>query len=355
MMACKKIAIICPCFNEFDYVDDFILALSSQTIFDDATYAVKVYFVDGLSDDGTFEKLLDFSKSNANIEVIKNIDRYVSCGLNIAISSLESENINLLVRMDFHSIYPPTYISYLVKQFYEIKAKDPCVVNVGVGLVTCPPDESLKSHIISKVVSSKYGVGSSDFRVSSLDSSPIKVDTVPFGCFDFSVFKRVGKFDTELLRNQDDEFNLRIVNDGGSIYLLPGLRVKYFARSNLHDLFRMFYQYGFFKPLVNYKRNSFASLRQFMPLSFVSSLLLFCLFIYVSVIPLLSLVTLYLIFIGAFVSGQEDEKFDSNPFLYSYYSGMTIFSVHFSYGFGYLVGLFSIVLGKRNVKFTVTR
>src|SRR5690606_16353723 len=81
-------------------------------------------------------------------------------------------------------------------------------------------------------------------------------------------------FDEELIRNQDDEFNSRIVSQGGEIWLLPDIEIKYFARDSLSKIFRMFYFYGFFKPLVNKKVGKAATLRQFVPPAFVLSLII---------------------------------------------------------------------------------
>ena len=76
------------------------------------------------------------------------------------------------------------------------------------------------------------------------------VDTVPFGCYRREVFDRIGMFDEELVRNQDDELNLRLIRSGGRILLSPRVVCKYFARDSLLKLWRMYYQYGYYKPLV---------------------------------------------------------------------------------------------------------
>jgi len=98
------------------------------------------------------------------------------------------------------------------------------------------------------------------------------VDTVPFGCYPREVFTRFGTFDEELARNQDDEFNLRLRKNGGRILLIPDVVVDYFARDSLPKLWRMYYQYGYFKPLVARKLGFVLSPRQIMPPLFVLTL-----------------------------------------------------------------------------------
>ena len=55
-------------------------------------------------------------------------------------------------------------------------------------------------------MSSTFGVGNVSFRVNNAKSK--FVNSVPFGCYQREVFERIGFLDEDLIRNQDDEFNL---------------------------------------------------------------------------------------------------------------------------------------------------
>jgi hypothetical protein len=112
-------------------------------------------------------------------------------------------------------------------------------------------------------VAHPFGVGNARFRTGA--SQPTWVDTVPFGCFRRSLFERIGGFDPELVRNQDDELNGRIIRAGGRILLLPDLIVDYFTRSSLAQLGRMYFQYGYYKPLVVRKLGGVPTVRQLVP------------------------------------------------------------------------------------------
>jgi hypothetical protein len=113
-------------------------------------------------------------------------------------------------------------------------------------------------------------VGNAHFRVGATERK--EVDTVPFGCFRREVFNRVGLFDEELIRNQDDEFNFRLISRGGRILLLPDVSCRYFARASLTQLSRMYYQYGYFKPLVARKIGRVMTVRQLIPALLVGTL-----------------------------------------------------------------------------------
>ncbi len=115
-----------------------------------------------------------------------------------------------------------------------------------------------------------FGVGNAHFRIGA--RKPRDTDTVPFGCYRRSLFARIGMFDEELVRNQDDEFNHRIIRNGGRVRLIPDVVCYYYARGSLRKAARMFFQYGVFKPLVARKVGRFMTLRQLVPALFVASL-----------------------------------------------------------------------------------
>ena len=133
------------------------------------------------------------------------------------------------------------------------------------------------------------------FRVGV--SEPRWVDTVPFGCYRREVFERIGLFDEELVRNQDDELNHRLIGHGGRILIVPDVTSDYFARASLGKLALMYYQYGYFKPLVARKLGRVATLRQLAPPAFVLFLALALLaapFGRMAAMPLIGGVALYL-------------------------------------------------------------
>jgi len=85
-------------------------------------------------------------------------------------------------------------------------------------------------------------------------------------------FDRIGLFDEELVRHQDDELNLRLIRGGGKIFMTPKIRSRYYPRSTLRKLWRQYYQYGFWRIKTMQMYGRPAVLRQSIPLLFVSSL-----------------------------------------------------------------------------------
>ena len=86
------------------------------------------------------------------------------------------------------------------------------------------------------------------------------------------VFERIGLFDEELVRNQDDELNYRLRKAGGRIVLNSAMRSWYQNRQSVADLVRQYYQYGQWKVRVLQKHPRQMSWRHFVPPAFVAGL-----------------------------------------------------------------------------------
>jgi GT2 family glycosyltransferase len=168
--------------------------------------------------------------------------------------------------MDAHAFYPPSYVPRLIA-WQDRTGAD----NVGGVWVTLPGDESVMARAIATGLAHPFGVGNAYYRIGT--SEPRWVDTVPFGCYRREIFSRIGDFDEELLRNQDDEFNMRLVTRGGRILLVPEIVSHYYARTSLGKLWRTYEQYGYFKPLVARKLGRILTIRQVVPVGFVTALL----------------------------------------------------------------------------------
>jgi glycosyltransferase involved in cell wall biosynthesis len=254
-----RVSIIIPCRNEERYI---AACLDSILASDYPTDRLEILVADGQSDDGTRPILVRYAAMHPEIVLLDNPHRTTPAGLNVAVRAASGE---IVIRMDAHVLYPPDYIPQLVAGLRESGAD-----NVGGVLETVPADDSPIARAIAIGLSHRFGVGNSYFRTGTTE--PRDVDTVPFGCYRREVFDRVGLFDEELIRNQDDEFNFRLITQGGRVLLLPNVLCRYFARRSFRQLARMYYQYGYFKPLVVRKVGRVMTVRQLIPAMLVGSL-----------------------------------------------------------------------------------
>jgi len=337
------ISIICPIYNESNFIASCINSILAQ---DYPREKMEVLLVDGMSKDNTREIVKAYTDSFQFIKLLDNPAKIVPYALNIGIHASKGE---VIIRIDAHCVYPVNYFSVLVDQLIRLKAD-----NVGGVWNTLPANNTVLCKAIAIGSSHRFGIGNSLHKIGSKEI--VATDTVPFGCFRRDVFDRIGFFDTDLVRNQDDEFNGRIIKNGGSIYLIPDVVIDYFARDSVVKMAKMFFQYGFFKPLVNRKLGSPATVRQFFPFLFVSGLILgplLGLFFNPVLLTTIFVVFLYLLFSFYFSLIESIRQKEKRLLFYLPY---IFFCIHVSYGWGYLTGIVMfIILRKKSAKLDVNR
>jgi glycosyltransferase involved in cell wall biosynthesis len=253
------VSIVVPCRNEETYL---ARCLDSILAGDYPRGRLEILVVNGGSTDRTAEVLAQYAATHQAIAALENPRGTTPAALNIGIRAAAGE---IIIRMDAHVLYPPDYIRRLVAGLEESGAD-----NVGGILETVPAEDTPTARAIALGISHRFGVGNAHFRIGT--DQRREVDTVPFGCFRREVFERIGLFDEELIRNQDDELNFRIITRGGRVLLLPDVFCQYFARRSLDQLARMYYQYGYFKPLVARKVGRVMTVRQLVPALLVAGL-----------------------------------------------------------------------------------
>ena len=329
------VSVICPIYNEEKYITKCIESVLEQAY---PTEDLEILFVDGLSTDKTRKIVSDYATRYNQIRLLDNPHRIVPYAMNIGIKAAKGD---IIIRLDGHVEYPTNYISKCVHYLMTL----PNAENVGGVCQTLPCNERNVSQAIAIALSTGFGMGNSSFRIGSTEIR--KVDTVPFGCFRKSLFERIGYYDLELIRNQDDELNGRIIKNGGTIYLIPEIKTKYFSRDKICKIRRMFYQYGLYKPLVNKKLGSPATARQFVPLLFLLGIVLggilsafsiYIMYIYFAVLAL------YLA-IGLFIGCKYAVKY-RRPML-TLLMPYVFANIHLSYGYGYLRGIYKILANKK--------
>lgn len=252
------VSVIMPVRNEQDFIERSLGAVLRQK---NLTTPPQVILVDGESDDGTVAVALETARRvGAEIEVVTNPDRSAPSALNIGLARAEGR---VICRVDGHCQIPPDYLSRCLTLLQSTGAD--CVGGVCVAEPTTEMGEA-----IAAAMASPLGMGGVAFRSPSQAAGA--VDTLAFGAYQRAVFQRIGGFDEELVRNQDDEFNFRLTQTGGTIWLDPSLMITYWARERLGDLFRQFRGYGTYKVRVFQKRGAVPKARHLAPLGLIAAL-----------------------------------------------------------------------------------
>jgi glycosyltransferase involved in cell wall biosynthesis len=252
------VSIIVPVRNEKTHIHRCLQSIVRQD-YDRRFFEILV--VDGASTDGTREIIQKFQRQHEHITLINNPRGIVPISLNLGLQRAKGD---IVIRVDGHASITPNYISACVKVLRRTQAD--CA-----GGAIASVNEDRDGRAIALAMSSKFGVGNSHFRVADYEGY---VDTLAFGAYKREVFERIGTFDEELVRCQDDEFNYRLRKNGGKLYLSPQIKSFYYPRSNLKKLWRQYFQYGVWKIRVLQMHPTVMQARQFAPVAFVLALLI---------------------------------------------------------------------------------
>jgi len=252
-----SVSIIVPCYNEQYHIEVCLRSILAQA---PPTGGFEVIIADGMSDDGTRDILERLAREDRRLQIVDNPGRIVSTGLNAAIRVARGK---VIMRMDAHTEYAQDYVWQCLAVLQETGADNvggPWVAK-GVGLV---------GRAIAAAFQSPYAGGGARGHDPSYEGP---LDLVYLGCWPREVFERIGLFDEELVRNQDDEFCLRLTRAGGKTWQSPRIKSWYRPRESLRVLFRQYMQYGYWKVRVIQKHKIPASVRHLVPSCFVLALI----------------------------------------------------------------------------------
>jgi len=324
------ISIVLPCRNERDHIEACLRSIFVQ---DPPPGGFEILVADGMSTDGTRDILLRLTKHDSRMRVIDNPSGIVACGLNAAIREAQGM---VIMRMDAHTDFATDYIRQCLNVLRETAAD-----NVGGPART--KSTSVLQSAICAAYHSPFAVGGAKFHDVNYEGY---VDTVTYGCWPREIFDRIGLFDEELVRNQDDEFNLRLTRAGGKIWQSPRIKSWYSPRGSLRALFQQYMQYGYWKVRVIQKHRLPASMRHLVPGCFVLSLIMLSLaslFWTPAIWGLLGLTAIYLTcnLTASLLTAAKSRwsLFPVLPFIFASY--------HFGYGYGFTRGVCDFVILRR--------
>lgn len=333
------VSVVMPIRNERTHIDGALAGIFAQDYPPDR---LEIVVADGESDDGTRDLLESLAGSKPHLRIVENRGRIASTGLNAAISAARGE---ILVRADAHSTYAPDYIRACVETLQATGAD-----NVGGPARTKPADSSGWGAAISSAYHSPFSVGGARFHDVEYEG---RADTVTYGCWPRKTFERFGMFDGELVRNQDDEHNLRIVRGGGLVYQSPRIRSWYQPRSSLRTLFSQYSQYGYWKVRVIQKHKLPASPRHVAPIAFVTGLAVGAVLAPLSrafAVAYLAALVVYTVLSVAFsIAAARRSSWKLLPRL-----PLVFLTYHVAYGWGFLRGVIDFVILRRSGRSTMT-
>ncbi len=318
------VSIIVPCYNEEATILHLLEAVLAQTY---PRERMELVISDGLSTDHTRDVISDFQKRHADLVVfvVTNSVRTIPSGLNQAIRESRGE---IIVRLDAHSMPIPEYVERCVAAHQSGRGD-----NVGGVWEIRPGAETWMAESISYAAAHPLGVGDAMYRLNAKAGA---VDTVPFGSFRRALIERIGAFDETLLSNEDYEFNTRVRESGGVVWLDPSIRSVYFSRSTPGKLATQYWRYGYWKFQMLRRYPHTLRWRQALPPAFVLiffSLIVLSLWIVFARYVLAAQVFFYFAILG--LAGLKLAINKRKGFLF-WGLPFAISTMHFSWGTGFL-------------------
>ena len=323
-----QLTVVVACRNERKHIRELLDSILAQ---DMGGLSWEAIVADGLSDDGTREILATYAAQDARLRFVDNPRRVVSPGLNAAIRAARG---SIILRMDAHTAYAPDYCRKCLELLERTGAD-----NVGGPART--RTQGTRARAFAAAYHSRFSTGAR-FHDENYEGW---IETVPYGCWRKETLERLGMFDENLVRNQDDELNLRLIRAGGRIWQSPDIVSWYVPRATLRALFMQYFQYGFWKAAVIRKHKVPGSWRHLAPVVFVLShavLLAACIITAASGSRIFALaaglwLTLLLAYAGANVTASLAAARKSGWATIRYLPA--VFAVyHFSWGLGFLAG-----------------
>lgn len=329
------VTIIIPCRNEEKTILNALCSIINQDYPPDL---LEILVVDGESEDNTLTLLnqLIHRYPSHNIRILSNPHRTTPYALNLGLAHARGE---IIFTFGAHNRYSRNYISEAVELLNKTDA-----AAVGSVLVTLPSDGTPIARAIARVLASPFGVGNSLMRIVRSNRTIRSVDTAAYPGYRRAVFTELGVFNTNLVRNHDIEFHLRLRQAGKKILLLPSIKAYYYARARLGDLLRNGFANGYWVVRSTRFAAKPFTLRHLVPFFFLLTLFLtVCLavfspsgsrdFWFLRYLPFLFTAGSYLLLLLIF-SGLTTRSLRDMPcYLITYPT------LHFGYGTGSLWGV----------------
>lgn len=247
-----QILVVLPALNEAHHIETCLRSLMRP---EEWMSDCRVVVADGGSTDGTQEIVRKLQDAYPNLHLLDNPGRLQSAGVNAAVDHLAEPYHKLLVRCDVHAIYPAGYVQALAREHARVNA-----ASVVTAMDATGQDGFQKAA--AWIVDTPLGSGGSAHRGGQRAQF---VDHGHHAAFDLDWFRRVGGYDPAISHNEDAEYDMRLSQSGGKIWLTDQTRIAYVMRPTLAALWRQYWNYGRGRANTLRKHRARPRLRQLIP------------------------------------------------------------------------------------------
>lgn len=249
----ENILAIIPTLNEERHIEACIRSLMDGEA---DLRKVPLTVADGGSTDRTIAIVEGLQAEFPNIRIVNNPKRLQSAAMNLAAKDHATALTHTLVRCDAHSIYPANFILDVARSMDRQQAASLVIPMDATG-------ETCFEKANAWIVDTPLGSGGSAHRGGRQSAW---VDHGHHAGFNLSMFRQISGYDESFSHNEDAEYDARVAQAGGRIFMDADIRIQYVPRSSVTKLAKQYYNYGKGRAKNVKKHNSRLKLRQSLPL-----------------------------------------------------------------------------------------
>lgn len=230
---CNKLSIGIVAYNEEKFLPSLLNDMQKQKY---PHNLIEIILIDSMSTDRTRRIMEEFKEDNKDfysVQVLSNEKKIQAAGWNIAIKNFTGD---VLARIDAHTKVMPEYSDRVMKNIqegeYVVGGIRPCVIEKNTSW----------SNVLLQVENSLFGSSINSSRRSNAKSY---VKTMFHAAYRREVFDKVGFFNEELLRTEDNEMHYRIRKAGFNLCYDPSIISYQYARSNFKKMVKQKYGNGY--------------------------------------------------------------------------------------------------------------
>lgn len=225
------VTVVVPTLDESAFVADVVAELLDGC----EDVDVELLVVDGGSTDGTQLVVSQISQSDPRVRLLHNPGRLQASGVNLAARQADPRSA-ILVRADAHCAYPPGFVARVAATLVSTGAQSVVVPMFTVG------EEGAFQQSVAEAQNSRLGNGGAAHRDGATPSG--WVDHGHHAAFDRATFLSIGGYDETFAVNEDAEFDVRLGNAGGRVWMDRGAEINYYPRRTMTALARQYFRYG---------------------------------------------------------------------------------------------------------------
>ena len=311
-------------YNEGDTLPKLLKDLENQ---DYPREKIEVLLIDSMSKDNTARVMEEFKEKAEgfkDIKLLKNEKKILPAGCNAALKNYTGDAI---VRIDAHASIPADFISKNVKLLesgeFVCGGQRPNIID---------DDSSWKQTLLS-AEQSMFGSSIASYRTGSEKKY---VSSIFHGMYRREVYDKVGLYNENLGRTEDNDMSWRIRQAGYNICYDPDIISYQHTRNSLKAMLRQKYLNGYWIGLTMGINPHCFSLFHFVPFVFILGII-FTSVLAIAGMPLISILmwSLY----GVLVVLMTALEIIKKPMIQKLLLPLLFLLLHLSYGTGTLTGL----------------